>query len=67
MVNHETGERISNRPDLATAATYANIAASSWNQNEMRALSATTVNTDNTGILGDFQLFDDMAGSKKGI
>lgn len=47
-------------------AIYANIATSSWNISGIRALRAITANRDCTGVFGDFQLFDDMTGSKKG-
>lgn len=66
MVNHEIAERIYNRQERAEAATYANIAASSWNMTDMRRLATIAEEADTTSILGDLQLFDDLAGSEKG-
>jgi len=68
MPSHEVEERASiRRPEGIEAGTYANIAASSWNQTDMRALTATAaIQTDVTGLLGDFQLFDDTAAKASG-
>jgi len=68
MPSHEVEERTSNRcADRLEVGSYANIAAGAWNQNDMRSLTAAqAAKIDTTGILGDFQLFDDMTGSEKG-
>jgi len=57
MANLEIQENNS-RPDRVGAATYANIAANSWNANDMRNLSnnAQPVN-DITALFGNLDLF----------
>ncbi|MBU6454090.1 MAG: hypothetical protein KGS72_20085 [Cyanobacteria bacterium REEB67] len=65
MANQEIAERIRSRPKPAEAATYANIAAKSWNIADIRALARITTERDTMGILGDLQRFDDLAGFKK--
>jgi len=68
MPSHEVEERTSNRQTgRLEAGSYANIAAGAWNQTDMRSLTAAqAIKTDTMGILGDFQLFDDMTVSGKG-
>ncbi|MBN9393820.1 MAG: hypothetical protein J0H83_01145 [Candidatus Melainabacteria bacterium] len=66
MAHQEIAERISSGPEQAEVATYANIAASSWNMTDMRKLATSSTDTDTMGIFGDLHLLDDLAYTEKG-
>jgi len=66
MANLEIQERANSRPER-TEAVYANIAASSWNANDMRSLfNHSQPSNDITALFGNLQLFAGPTENKNG-